>query len=148
MALREEAVHQRVADQLRRRLNGCPLLNLEGVLSGDGHTEHAPQLAMPTDETLRWLRELGVVAVSVANNHSRDRGDDAYAAMVARLRDAGIQVLQSGQPQPAGASSCWAGSTRCRCTAWATSSSTSARRARRVPCCRSASSSRVRVRCG
>jgi len=103
VALRDEAVRQRVADQLRRRLNGCPLLlNLEGVLSDDGRGAHAMQLAMPADETLRWLRELGVVAVSVANNHSRDRGDDAYAAMVARLREAGLQVLESGQPQRVG----------------------------------------------
>jgi len=103
VALRDEAVRQRVADQLRRRLNGCPLLlNLEGVLSDDGRGAHALQLAMPADETLRWLRELGVVAVSVANNHSRDLGDDAYAAMLARLREAGIQVLQSGQPQRVG----------------------------------------------
>ena len=54
---------------------------------------------MPADDTLRWLRELGVVAVSVANNHSRDLGDAAYAAMVARLREAGLQVLEDGQPQ-------------------------------------------------
>jgi hypothetical protein len=60
------------------------------------------QLAMPADDTLRWLRELGVVAVSLANNHSRDLGDAAYAAMVLRLREAGIQVLESGQPRRVG----------------------------------------------
>ena len=104
VALRDEAVRQRVADELRRRLNGCPLLiNLEGVLSDDGRAAHDMQLAMPADDTLRWLRELGVVAVSVANNHSRDLGDAAYAAMVARLREAGLQVLEDGQPQRVGA---------------------------------------------
>ncbi len=100
VALRDEAVRQRVADELRRRLNGCPLLlNLEGVFSDDGRGAHDMQLAMPANDTLRWLRELGVVAVSVANNHSRDLGDAAYAAMVARLREAGIQALEDGQPQ-------------------------------------------------
>jgi AmmeMemoRadiSam system protein B len=104
VALRDDAVRQRVADDLRRRLNGCPLLiNLEGVLSDDGRAAHDMQLAMPADDTLRWLRELGVVAVSVANNHSRDLGDEAYAAMVLRLREAGLQVLEQGQPQRVGA---------------------------------------------
>jgi poly-gamma-glutamate synthesis protein (capsule biosynthesis protein) len=103
VALRDEALRQRVVEQLRGRLNGCPLLlNLEGVL-GELPAEHAMQLTMPADDTLRWLRELGVVAVSVANNHSRDLGDEAYAAMVARLREAGIQVLEQGQPQRVGA---------------------------------------------
>ena len=103
VALRDEALRQRVVEQLRLRLNGCPLLlNLEGVL-GDVPAAHALQLTMPTDDTLRWLRELGVVAVSVANNHSRDLGDEAYAAMVLRLREAGLQVLEQGQPQRVGA---------------------------------------------
>ena len=103
VALRDEAVRQRVLDQLRRRLNGCPLLlNLEGVLSDDGRGAHTLQLAMPAEDSLRWLRELGVVAVSVANNHSRDLGDDAYAAMLAQLREAGLQVLEDGQPQRVG----------------------------------------------
>jgi AmmeMemoRadiSam system protein B len=95
--LRDDAVRRRVAAELQRRLRGCPLLlNLEGVLSDDGRAAHPLQLAMPADATLRWLRELGVVAVSVANNHSRDLGDDAYARMVARLREAGLQVLEPG----------------------------------------------------
>jgi hypothetical protein len=96
-------VRRRVAAELQRRLRGCPLLlNLEGVLSEDGRAGHALQLAMPADHTLRRLRELGVVAVSLANNHSRDLGDAAYAAMAARLREAGLQVLEHGVPQQLG----------------------------------------------
>ena len=102
--LRDEAVRRRVAAELQRRLRGCPLLvNLEGVLDEDGRGAHPMQLAMPADDSLRWLRELGVVAVSVANNHSRDLGDEAYARMVVRLREAGLQVLEHGQPQTIGA---------------------------------------------
>jgi AmmeMemoRadiSam system protein B len=101
--LKDEAVRRRVAHELQRRLRGCPLvLNLEGVLSDAGSAAHAMQLAMPAADTLRWLRELGVVAVSVANNHSGDLGAAAYAQMVARLRDAGLQVLEHGQPQAVG----------------------------------------------
>ena len=43
-----------------------------------------------------------MVAVSVANNHSRDLGDAAYARMLQQLRDAGLQVLEPGQPQRIG----------------------------------------------
>ncbi|HMO46811.1 MAG TPA: AmmeMemoRadiSam system protein B [Rubrivivax sp.] len=101
--LRSETVRQRVFTELRRRLQGCPLLvNLEGVLGADGRAAHPLQLAMPAAQTLAWLRELGVVAVSVANNHSRDLGDAAYARMVAQLRGAGLQVLEHGRPQAVG----------------------------------------------
>jgi poly-gamma-glutamate synthesis protein (capsule biosynthesis protein) len=102
--LRQDAVRQRVAAELQRRLRGCPLLlNLEGVLGDDGHAAHPLQLLMPPEDTLRWLRELGVVAVSLANNHSRELGDAAYAQTVQRLRAAGLQVLEQGEPQQVGA---------------------------------------------
>ncbi len=101
--LGHEAVRRRVAAELQRRLRGCPLLvNLEGVLGDGGPGAPALQLAMPADDTLRWLRELGVVAVGVANNHARDLGDAAYAQMLQRLRQAGLQVLEHGQPQAVG----------------------------------------------
>jgi poly-gamma-glutamate synthesis protein (capsule biosynthesis protein) len=101
--LRSEAARRRVADELQRRLRGCPLLvNLEGVLSDDGRAAHPMQLAMPAAETLAWLRALGVVAVGVANNHSRDLGEAAYERMVAQLQAAGLQVLQHAQPGQAG----------------------------------------------
>ena len=76
-------------------LDGCPLvLNLEGVMlpelpAGAGDR----QLAMPEDLTLDWLKRLGVVAVSIANNHSTDFGASPRAAMAARLEAAGIVVL-------------------------------------------------------
>lgn len=101
--LSREAVRRRVADELRRRLRGCPLLlNLEGVLVDEDHAAQPLQLVMPTEDTLAWLRELGVVAVGVANNHSRDRGESAYAQMVRRLRAAGLQVLEQGELQDVG----------------------------------------------
>jgi poly-gamma-glutamate synthesis protein (capsule biosynthesis protein) len=101
--LRSEPVRRRVADELRRRLRGCPLLlNLEGVLGDDGRAAHPMQLAMPAGETLAWLRELGVVAVGVSNNHSRDLGEAAYRRMVSQLQEAGLRVLEHGQPQLVG----------------------------------------------
>jgi poly-gamma-glutamate synthesis protein (capsule biosynthesis protein) len=101
--LRSDVVRLRVADEFRRRLRGCPLLlNLEGVMAESSSAQHAMQLAMPEDEALAWLRDLNVVAVSVANNHARDLGDGAYARMATRLRDEGFVVLEHGLPQRVG----------------------------------------------
>jgi poly-gamma-glutamate synthesis protein (capsule biosynthesis protein) len=76
-------------------LGGCPLvLNLEGVMLPEIPTGIGDmQLAMPEDLTLDWLKRLNVIAVSIANNHSRDLGDAPRAAMAKRLREAGIKVL-------------------------------------------------------
>jgi poly-gamma-glutamate synthesis protein (capsule biosynthesis protein) len=101
--LADDAVRARVRQAVHARLQGCPLLvNLEGVLA-DGVLPASPmQLVMPAAHPLQWLQELGVVAVSVANNHARDLGDEAYAAMVERLRAAGFFVLEHGRPQRVG----------------------------------------------
>lgn len=101
--LARPAVRERLREQVQTRLRGCPLIvNLEGVLSDDGRAAHAMQLAMPRADTLQWLQDLGVVAVGVANNHSRDLGEGAYRDTVARLRGAGLQVLEDGQAQRVG----------------------------------------------
>ena len=88
-------IRERLLAELVAVLDGCPLvLNLEGVMlpelpvgAGDR------QLAMPEELTLDWLQRLGVVAVSIANNHSTDFGAGPRAAMKARLETAGIAVL-------------------------------------------------------
>ena len=105
MALRlaDAAARARLKNALRQRLRGCPLLlNLEGVLSERVQAKHPLQLVMPQASTLAWLKDLGVVAVSLANNHSADLGSPAYAAMVARLREAGLLVLEHGQTNQVG----------------------------------------------
>ncbi len=101
--LARPAVRERLRQQVQARLRGCPLIvNLEGVLSADGRAAHAMQLVMPRADTLQWLQDLGVVAVGVANNHSRDLGNDAYRDTVAQLRAAGLQVLEQGRTQRVG----------------------------------------------
>jgi poly-gamma-glutamate synthesis protein (capsule biosynthesis protein) len=57
---------------------------------------------MPEASTLAWLKDLGVVAVGLANNHSGDLGPAAFAAMVVRLREAGLTVLEHGLTQQVG----------------------------------------------
>jgi len=88
-------IRDRLAAEIAEVLNGCPLLlNLEGVTLPEMPTGLADtMLAMPEDLTLDWLKRLNVVAVSIANNHSRDLGDGPRAAMAERLRAAGIAVL-------------------------------------------------------
>ena len=45
---------------------------------------------------LNWLEALNVKAVSLANNHAMDLGEESFEAMVSTLRDAGITVLRQG----------------------------------------------------
>ena len=88
-------VAERLAAEIAGLLDGCPLVvNLEGVMLPELPTGlSAIQLAMPEDLTLDWLGRLGVVAVSIANNHSTDLGAGPRAAMKARLEAAGFAVL-------------------------------------------------------
>ena len=89
---------ERLRKELERRLAGCKLiLNLEGVTVDEMPADLGPlTLAMPEDVTLDWLKALNVVAVSVANNHAKDLGEEAYARMVASLRSHGIAVVEHG----------------------------------------------------
>jgi poly-gamma-glutamate synthesis protein (capsule biosynthesis protein) len=84
-----------LAAEIDAVLGGCPLvLNLEGVMVPEPPAGLGPlSLAMPEDLTLDWLSRLDVVAVSIANNHSRDLGEEPRTLMAARLRAAGIAVL-------------------------------------------------------
>ncbi len=95
---REHAFRAMVV-RMKAVLNGCPLIvNLEGVLV----PQIAPglprmTLAMPTESTLDLMKDLDVIAVSVANNHSNDMGKRAYRRMVGLLRRNGIMVLEHGK---------------------------------------------------
>ncbi|HET7717391.1 MAG TPA: AmmeMemoRadiSam system protein B [Bauldia sp.] len=85
--------------EIEEVLGGCPLvLNLEGVIVPEMPTGIGDmRLAMPEELALDWLRRLNVVAVSIANNHSRDLGDEPRAAMNTRLEAAGIAVLDGAE---------------------------------------------------
>ncbi|MCB1502882.1 MAG: AmmeMemoRadiSam system protein B [Bauldia sp.] len=92
-------IRDRLTAEIADMLGGCPLvLNLEGVTLAEMPTGlDDTQLAMPEDLTLDWLKRLGVVAVSIANNHSRDLGAAPRAAMAERLRAAGIAVVDGSE---------------------------------------------------
>lgn len=91
----QPAIRDRLLAEIEAVLGGCPLaLNLEGVTVPEMPTGIGTmQLAMPEDLALDWLERLNVVAVSIANNHSRDLGDEPRAAMKTALEAAGIAVL-------------------------------------------------------
>ena len=83
--------------RVRHITGGASLIvNLEGVL-----LRHCPhhlgvyELGMPLASSLSTLRELNVVAVSVANNHSHDFGTAEYKRMRRALKNRGIVVIEN-----------------------------------------------------
>jgi poly-gamma-glutamate capsule biosynthesis protein CapA/YwtB (metallophosphatase superfamily) len=74
------------------------LANLEGVLLPEVPGTLGPMdLAMPSALATGWLRQAGVTAVSLANNHARDLGASGYAETLAALADAGIAAAGPGE---------------------------------------------------
>jgi AmmeMemoRadiSam system protein B len=83
--------------QVLAKTRGQPLIvNLEGVLS-DGCMASPGQytLCMAESLALPLLQELHVRAVSLANNHSHDLGEDAYQYMTRRLAGQDIACLEN-----------------------------------------------------
>ena len=89
---------------VRAVTGGAPLVvNLEGVLARRCPNNPGPYtLCMPRDASLALLHDLGVTAVSLANNHARDLGPAALARMVRDLTRAGITVIPAGAVREVG----------------------------------------------
>ncbi|OGR09419.1 MAG: AmmeMemoRadiSam system protein B, partial [Desulfobacca sp. RBG_16_58_9] len=86
---------QGLVHRVRQLTGGAPLIvNLEGVVMAECPANPGPlKLCMAARPTLDILKELNVVAVSLANNHSHDCGDLAFRTMQRLLTEAGITVL-------------------------------------------------------
>ena len=84
--------------RVRQLTGGAPLIvNLEGVVMAECPADPGPlKLCMAARPALDILRDLNVVAVSLANNHSHDFGEPAYRTMQRLLTDAGITGLENG----------------------------------------------------
>jgi poly-gamma-glutamate synthesis protein (capsule biosynthesis protein) len=84
-----------LVNRVRQLTGGAPLIvNLEGVMMGACPENPGPlTLCMAARPSLDMLKELNVVAVSLANNHSHDCGDLAFRTMERLLTSAGITVL-------------------------------------------------------
>ena len=83
---------------------GNPLIiNLEGVpVPGEVQGLSGRQLTMPEDLTIEWLRALNVVAVSVANNHWNDMGEEGAGRSRKALESHGIKVIGHGESTAVG----------------------------------------------
>ena len=86
-----------LVNRVRQLTGGAPLIvNLEGVMMAECPANPGPlELCMAARPTLDLLKDLNVVAVSLANNHSHDFGDSAWRTMQRLLTDAGITVLEN-----------------------------------------------------
>jgi poly-gamma-glutamate synthesis protein (capsule biosynthesis protein) len=98
--LADPEVARRVVQVVRGITGGAPLIvNLEGVLLDDPpRGVNADLHVMHADLALPILKELGVRAAGLANNHSNDLGRNGLAESVAILRRAGITPLLHMQP--------------------------------------------------
>ena len=89
-----------LAHWILEHIPDCPLIiNLEAVLTDK------PVVGAPTSiHWARWktavsfLKDLGVVGISVANNHSMDLGLEFYEQMVTKLSDESFVVFEHGKP--------------------------------------------------
>jgi AmmeMemoRadiSam system protein B len=93
--LARQAWRAALVNRVRQVTEGAPLIvNLEGVMMAECPAHPGPiELCMAARPTLDMLKDLNVVAVSLANNHTRDFGDFAFRTMQRLLEDAGITVL-------------------------------------------------------
>lgn len=88
-----------VLETVRAHTGGAPLvINLEGVIVPE-HIPNAPAGAhlMPKDLTLPVLRDMGVIAAGLANNHTMDFGADGLAETASALEAAGITPAPHAQ---------------------------------------------------
>jgi poly-gamma-glutamate synthesis protein (capsule biosynthesis protein) len=89
---------QGLVKRVRQFTGGAPLIvNLEGVVMAECPADPGPlKLCMAAQPALDILRDLNVVAVSLANNHSHDFGEASYRAMQRLLTSAGISWIENG----------------------------------------------------
>jgi len=95
--LSREAGRTRLVEQVLAVTRGERLVvNLEGVLMGKCPRRMGPyELCMESALSIPLLKSLNVRAVSLANNHVRDFGDQAYAEMKRLLSESGIAIIEN-----------------------------------------------------
>ncbi len=91
-----------VVNEMRPLLTGCDevIVNLETVLGEAPGTPIAGKVDARCAEpapTTRLLKELGVTAVTLANNHSMDFGARGLRETIAHLHAAGIATMGAGE---------------------------------------------------
>jgi AmmeMemoRadiSam system protein B len=88
---------ENLVNRVRQLTGGAPLIvNLEGVIMAECPAHPGPlKLCMAARPSLDILKDLNVVAVSLANNHSHDFGDLPCRTMQHLLQDAGLIVIKN-----------------------------------------------------
>lgn len=87
---------RKTIDDFGKHGAGLFLVNLEGVPSArEPGRKPGFDFRFPK-ERLGWLREAGVDAVSMANNHAGDAGGDGLLEGIRAIREAGIGVFGAG----------------------------------------------------
>lgn len=96
--LQDTRLRRSIVDAVLDITHGAPLvLNLEGVMLEERPAgTSGSQLFMTERLTLPLLRDLNVSAVSLANNHAWDFGEQGLVAMRDSLSAAGVAPLQHG----------------------------------------------------
>lgn len=90
---------RRVVDGFGKGETNVFLANLEGVPSMR-HPEIPPRYDFRfPKERLAWLREMGVDAVSMANNHAGDAGRHGLLEGIRAVREAGIGLCGAGKDE-------------------------------------------------
>lgn len=72
------------------------VVNFEGALHSSAHSSEVPKIgpALVQDSScLEWLKNIGVTAVTLANNHSLDLGDSSVSTALKSFSDQGIEVF-------------------------------------------------------
>lgn len=96
--LRAPSIRRLFVERVRALTGGAPLaLNLEGYLAPECPPARTLRLCMEAEPAAALLNELGVVAVSLANNHSLDGGLAGLDFTLKRLARAGILALGQGE---------------------------------------------------
>ncbi len=81
----------------------CTVLNLETVLSSNEEFKEKAVSLSTNPENVKYLKEIGVKAVNLANNHVFDQGLEGYLLTLTTLESAGVSffgVLQQGKQPP------------------------------------------------
>ena len=90
---------QKAQEKILHLTGGYPLIvNLEGVISpAPASDSNKLELIMPEALTLDWLKNLNVAGVSLANNHSHDRGKQGWLRTRSQLQKNDIIVIGDGE---------------------------------------------------
>ena len=100
LAGRQNGIYDCLSENLRQTLSGADIcmLNNEFPYSRQGSPTPNKKYTFRADpDSVKYMKELGVDIVSLANNHAYDYGPDALLDTFSTLEDAGIPYVGAGR---------------------------------------------------